>query len=233
MSGFTDLLGTIAKFSPLIASILPIPGAAIIGQVVASVFGGDINKPDELNAIIQKDPNAGVKIAEIQAKLQIELEKLAVQHAELVQQARKNELDAQTAQLESDRLDRENARELAKGSNMPAIVTVIIISGFMLVIWAIMFRPITNQGQDAQVLFLLFGTLSSAFASCVAYWLGSSAGSKQKDVALTQAATASASAATSSAVSAATTARDIADLKSNTSTIIIPKPFDPTNGKRD
>lgn len=220
MSSFSDLLQTIGKYSPLIASVLPIPGAGLIGQVLASAFGGDIKKPDELNHLIKSDPNAGIKLAEIQAHLQIELEKLAVTHAEITQLAQKNALDAESANIESDRLDRQNARELAKGSHMPSVVTIIIIFGFMVVIAAIMANP---PNPESNILYLLFGTLSSAFTAAVSYWLGSSAGSKQKDQALTAAAS---SLSLPGAISA-NAAKDIVDVKDATLDVALTKPIIP------
>lgn len=169
---FDNLGKTIANFAPILGAMLPIPGGAAIGAVIAHEFGGSINNPDDLISRIVSDPNAGVKLLEIQSNCKVQLQQLAVQQAQ-------NELTAQTAQLESDRLDRADARNRNSRSWMPEIVTFILVTGFFGIIAGIMYFHLSSE--DEKVLYILLGTVSTSFTAAVSYWLGSSAGSKNKD----------------------------------------------------
>lgn len=171
----SNLGKTVAKFAPLLGSILPIPGGAMIGELIAHEFGGNANNPDDLTARIVADPNAEVKLAEIQANCKVQLQQIAMQNAQ-------NELAAQTAEIESDRLDRADARKNNNRSYMPEMVTFIIIVGFFGCFY--MLLELNPTARDQQVLFMMLGTISTAFGGAVTYWLGSSAGSRNKDQAI-------------------------------------------------
>lgn len=56
----------IAKSAPLIGKLLPIPGAGIVGDLVASAFGVE-NTPDAIHQAITSDPQAAIKLARIEA----------------------------------------------------------------------------------------------------------------------------------------------------------------------
>lgn len=176
----SSLVKKIMPFAPLLASVLPIPGAAAIGQAVAAVFGGNFEEPDELAKIIDKDPAAAVKLAEIQANMRVQLEQLAVTNALNERTAQLAVINNELSKMESDRLDRENARKLVLISRMPSTVSLIILAEFFIIIVIILFYPTENQ-QQANILYLLFGTLAAAFAAVVNYWLGSSSSSRTKD----------------------------------------------------
>lgn len=66
-----ELGKAVAKFAPALGALLPVPGGAAIGAAIASAFGGNIENPQELAQKIQADPHAAIKLAEIQANLQI------------------------------------------------------------------------------------------------------------------------------------------------------------------
>lgn len=89
-----NLAKSIAKHAPMIGSLLPIPGGAAIGAVVASAFGGDVDKPEELTNLINADPQAAIKLKEIEANNKVALEALLVK-------AQENELVSDTSRIES------------------------------------------------------------------------------------------------------------------------------------
>jgi hypothetical protein len=169
------LAKTVANLAPLLGSVLPIPGGAVIGELIAHEFGGSTTDPNQLASIIATDPNAQVKLAEIQANTKIQLQQLLVQNAQ-------NELVAQTAQIQNDQLDRADARKNGQNSIMPSIVTFIIIIGFFGCFGVLLMYGTNNP--DSQVLYMMVGTLSTAFGGAVTFWLGSSASSRSKDVAI-------------------------------------------------
>ena len=67
---------------------------------------------------------------------------------------------------------------LAKMSG-PIIVSIITLIGFTMISFLAM-KPAT-AGVDEKVMLFLLGAWSSLATMAVAYWLGSSAGSKNKD----------------------------------------------------
>lgn len=68
---------------------------------------------------------------------------------------------------------------MPKNLNGPVIITMIVLTGFCVISWLAM-KPDTAGVKESVVLYLL-GAWQSMAAAAVAYWIGSSAGSKQKD----------------------------------------------------
>ena len=172
---FTNLINIVKTVSPLLGAVLPIPGGAAIGALIAHAFGGDSNNPDQLASLISNDSQAKVKLLEIETNCKVQLQQLMVQSAQ-------NELTAHTAEIESNRLDRADARKNNSASYMPSIITFIIIVGFFVCFYLILKTKADASLQ--QVLFMMLGTISTSFGGAVSYWLGSSSGSKSKDEAI-------------------------------------------------
>lgn len=63
----------------------------------------------------------------------------------------------------------------------PIIVSVLVIVGFISAVGALMTLNIDFSATSGQAFLVLMGVLSQAFATVVAYWLGSSAGSAAKN----------------------------------------------------
>ena len=62
-----------------------------------------------------------------------------------------------------------------------ALVSVLVIVGFITVITLLLLRPISVTGEVGDVLKILLGTLAAKFGDVVAFHINSSAGSKTKD----------------------------------------------------
>ena len=77
--------------APLIGGLLGGPAGAAVGNIIASVFGCE-NTPDAIHEAVKADPQAAVKLAEIEANAKVQLQQLAVTAAA-------NELAADTAQI--------------------------------------------------------------------------------------------------------------------------------------
>ena len=61
------------------------------------------------------------------------------------------------------------------------VVSVIVTGGFALLVLLWWIRPPAGDATSLQVFTLLVGALASSFGAVVQYWLGSSAGSANKD----------------------------------------------------
>jgi uncharacterized PurR-regulated membrane protein YhhQ (DUF165 family) len=65
----------------------------------------------------------------------------------------------------------------------PVIISVIVVTGFfaILVLWLV---TKASSVPPSEGLSIMLGAMASAFTTVVGYWMGSSAGSKNKDAAI-------------------------------------------------
>ena len=181
MADFFDEWGAalapiIGAAGPLLGGALGGPAGALVGGIVgkglAAALGTEAT-PAAVAAAVQADP---AKASEALAKVAADPAAMsAIGGAEAAEIRRLELANANTADA------RQHTLALAdKGSPMAwgaAVVSVMIVAGFLALTGAIMFR----QVPDSQVALVLFGTLSTAFGGVTNYWLGSSAGSRAKD----------------------------------------------------
>jgi uncharacterized membrane protein YeaQ/YmgE (transglycosylase-associated protein family) len=67
------------------------------------------------------------------------------------------------------------------------IISVMVVSGFFGVLFLWLTRPIPNMSEGAlTALNILLGSLGAAFVQVISYWIGSSAGSRQKDAVIAE-----------------------------------------------
>lgn len=165
---------TIAKFgAPLLGTALGGPAGGAIASIIAAQFGGNANDPQALAQLIETDPNARIKLAEIESNKKVQLENIAMQMAQ-------NQLQAETQQLDIAARDTADARKnnVESKSYMPQAISFMVIFGFFACIWVV--AAYKQDSDDHDVLYMMFGGVSSAFGAVIQYWLGSSAGSRIK-----------------------------------------------------
>ncbi len=145
--------------------------AAAVAQVVQAVTGA--TDADVAQQVIARDPQAA-------AQLRLQLAQLAAQQEQAARQA---ELDELTSRLRDVQDARAQTVSLARsGSGVqwsPAIVSFVVLTTFGVVMWAALNRSLP-QGSET-ILNMLLGTLAAMATSVVGYWVGSSAGSAQKN----------------------------------------------------
>lgn len=78
MGFWEDLGSTVAKAAPLLGGAVGGPGGAAIGQMVASAFGVDADDPQAIQQAIERDPQAVIKLREIESRHKERLEQLAL-----------------------------------------------------------------------------------------------------------------------------------------------------------
>ena len=76
---FNDVGKLIAQSAPLLGGALAGPAGATIGSLIAAKFGGDSHQPDALHHLIQADPQAALKLKELELEHQLALQQLALQ----------------------------------------------------------------------------------------------------------------------------------------------------------
>jgi hypothetical protein len=161
------LLGQVA---PTIATALGGPLAGLAAKTLSTVLLGkedgsetEIAKalqsasPDQLAAIKKIDADFKTRMAE----LEIDLERIVA----------------------ADR-DSARKREVALGDHTPKILAAAITIGFFGILFWMFVYGVPKNGNEA--LLLMLGALQTAFTGVIAYYFGSSAGSKAKTDALSK-----------------------------------------------
>lgn len=91
---WSDLGRTVSGFAPLLGGLVGGPAGAAAGKLIASAFGGDADDPKQLEQLIKADPQAAVKLRELELNNKVELEKLTIE-------SESNKLAADTSRIES------------------------------------------------------------------------------------------------------------------------------------
>jgi hypothetical protein len=161
MKAVGPLLGQVA---PSLATALGGPLAGLAVKTLSNVLLGNENgseadvaramqnaSPDQLAAIKQIDADFKVRMAE----LEIDLERIAA----------------------GDR-DSARKREIMTGDHTPKVLAGVITIGFFGILFWMFVYGVPKNGNEA--LLLMLGALQTAFTGVIAYFFGSSAGSKAK-----------------------------------------------------
>jgi hypothetical protein len=170
------LTQTIAHAAPLLGNALAGPGGAAVGEVIAAKFGGDIQTPNTLQALIQSDPEATVKLKQIEADHEVELQRLTLQAA--------------TQQCQETLQDRASARQrevatatipTAQRERTPAVLAYLLTMGLFMVLLALLFVPL--PGENAHVIWGLVSSLATVWVGAMGYYHGSSLSALTSDTA--------------------------------------------------
>lgn len=168
------ILAGLVQFAPIAASWLGGPKAE---EVAASVVG--------MAKAITGTSDAEAALSSLQSRPDLALQ---FQQAVLAQQSDLARLAATTdVQLEQAAVeDRASARDMhtSMDSVIPAVLAAVITIGFFGVLLGLLAGWLTTANNE--VLLLLLGTLASGWASMLAFYYGSSTGSKRKGAQLEQ-----------------------------------------------
>jgi hypothetical protein len=148
-----DLASTVAKSAPALGAALGGPAGAAVGGLIAAAFGVDRSAQAVAEAVAN-DPSAAVKLREIELR-----------HAEVL-------AELMTQRHLGEMADTQHARTTHRDSQMPLFLMVVGL------IAALMYQP--TPESNSEVIYLVTGQIIGAFATAIAYWLGSSRGSAEK-----------------------------------------------------
>lgn len=181
----TELGRTVAKFAPLLGSILPIPGGAAIGAVIAKQFGGDINDPEALAQKIQADPEAQIKLLTIQSNERLEIERIAVQKLQAENEDRASQRNLQLETNKTEAADRADARNANNQNNktIDDIIKGYLVFTLSVVIYLCLYALMKGQveGVEANIVSGILGSAFTALLSMVYFYWGTSKSSSDKD----------------------------------------------------
>jgi len=152
-----DWVKTLATIAPTIATAFGGPMAGMAVNMAAKALGVESSEQAVSEVILSGNPDALMKLKQVENDFKIELKKLDIQLESLV-------ID-----------DRKDARGLAKTDMRPHIViSIVFIVGYFTLAY---FQATGQINLDAMV----FGVITAAMPMILQFWFGSSHGSKQKD----------------------------------------------------
>lgn len=163
---FKDILSKITEIAPLAGSFFGAPGIAVgtAIKVLGKTFGlGEDAKPEDIIKALG-DPDAQLKLIAAQNAYELEVMKESLKD---VQSARQRQIEHEKATGKSD-------------TNLYILAWTIVL-GFFALTGALLYfsysgKPIVDASG---VLFMLLGTLSTAFGMVIGYFFGSSSGAAQ------------------------------------------------------
>lgn len=169
---FKELLPMLSKLAPTVATALggPLAGTAI--KALGDVFGLDMSADTKEN----KEALVGALKGATQEQL------MALKKADQEYEVKMAELGFKNVETiaslaASDRADARK-RETNVKDNTPKILAYLITIGFFGIIAFMLFGKIPSENKD--ILYILLGSLGTAWTGCIAYYFGSTNGSMEK-----------------------------------------------------
>jgi hypothetical protein len=171
MSAWVDIRESIKKLAPTAAALLGGPFGGLASAAVTAALGlnnADGSPPADPLQAIQTALGNGLNGEQILALKQAEIDL-------------KKHLDDNGIQLEQiATTDRDSARnrEIQVKDNTPKVLAYSVTIGFFGTLLALLYGVIPTSVHD--VLLVMIGSLGTAWTGIIAYYFGSSAGSKAK-----------------------------------------------------
>jgi len=173
---WSKVIGVVKKAAPILGTVIGGPAGGAVGglasgaiSLIASAFGVEnADDPEAIYQAISADPDAVVKLKQIELDNKTELERIALQRdqAELVdtQNARTREI--------------EMAKATGKRDINLYVLAWIIIGGFFGLMVVLIFKTLPDDSSG--VIFMLFGALAAGFGQVMQYFFGTNRSSGQK-----------------------------------------------------
>ena len=176
--GWSDRRRKIGKRYPLLGRVMAGPPGEAIGGLVAAVadaFGLTPDaKPGDIYKKIQQDPQAGLKLLEIQNRHKERIIEFLIRIDEM------HLADRANARMRETRI----AESTGKRDVNQYVLAWVIVCGFFGLTTLLVFKALPTGAS--QVIFMLFGGLATAFGGVVQYYFGSSKSSTDKTQMLAQ-----------------------------------------------
>jgi len=166
MDGLLNLVRTVA---PSIASAV---GGPLAGMATRAISEALLGKPDGTEQ----------ELAEAAAKATPD-QLLALKQAEQDFAVKMRELDIDLERIANADRDSARNREVAAKDWTPRVLAGLVTGGYFGVLFYMLINGLPTHGGSEAMLVML-GTLGTAWGGIMAYYFGSSAGSKAKDEAM-------------------------------------------------
>lgn len=167
-----SILNLVRTVAPSIASAV---GGPLAGMAVRTISEVLLGKPDGTEAELEE---AAAKATPEQL--------LALKKAEQEFTVRMRELDIDLERIANNDRDSARDREVKTKDWMPRALAIVIVGGFMLTVFLVLMGYVEGMKDPlmATTVGTLIGFVSAKCEQVVAYYFGSSAGSKAKDEAM-------------------------------------------------
>lgn len=165
MIDWKEIGQSVAKVAPMLGGLLGGPGGAAVGSIIASALGVD-NTPSAVKEALQSNPDAAVKIAQIESDERVKLQQMTLESA--------------NRELETAAADRKSARELLLGSQsrIPATLSLLVTAGYFGILIGLMADVL--KLNDSQAMMMMVGSLTTAWGIVMAFWFGTTMSSARK-----------------------------------------------------
>lgn len=165
-----DLAGVVSKAAPVLGGILGGPAGVAVGGLVATALGTDAS-PDSVSAAILRDPQAAIKLKELETNSRVQLQQLAVT-------AEQNRLQAAAAQHASQAADRDSARRLAARQPRdwvrPAVTVLLLLgaAGIVFFVFSGMAEGLLRDATASLTIGTVIGYWFNELKQVLAFWFG-------------------------------------------------------------
>lgn len=150
----------VGEYAPVAGSLLGGPAGGAIGTLISGFLGVE-NTPDAVAEALKQNPQAAIELRKFDHEYRGQLAELTFKT------------------LQEEMKDKQHARVTHKDHWMPSAITLVLalmVTGiFCTLVWVPISETLTN------VLYLMVGQVVGAFMTAIAYWLGTSRSSKEKD----------------------------------------------------
>lgn len=185
---WSDIGRVIGGAAPVLGTLLGGPAGGAVGGLIAAALGTPSN-PDAVNAALTNNPDAIVRVQELQVNARVELEKLAVT-------AENNRLKAEGEQYAAEAADRDSARKLASSQPNDFVrpsLTFIMLGGSLFIVVSVLVGwandAITNP-TAALTVGTVLGLWLGMTKEVMGFWFGMTKESQKQAAAITDFATA-------------------------------------------
>lgn len=180
---WSDVGRVIGGAAPTLGVLLGGPAGGAVGALIASALG-TASDPDSVNSVLVNNPDAMVKVQELQLNAKVQLQQLAVT-------AEMNRMQAEGLQYAAEAADRDSARTLA--SKQPndvvrPILTFVTLGGSLFVVVAILIGWATEAIKDpvaSLTVGMVLGLWLGMTKEVMGFWFGMTKESQKQSAAIT------------------------------------------------
>lgn len=179
-----DVAGVVGKAAPILGGILGGPAGAAVGSLVATALGTDAT-PDAVSTALLGDPDAAVKLKELEVNSKVQLQQLAVS-------AEQNRLQAAAAQYAAEASDRDSARKLAaqqpKDWVRPSITVLLLLGagGIVFFVFSGMADTLLRDATASLTIGTIVGYWFNELKQVLAFWFGTTGESQRTNAEVRQ-----------------------------------------------
>lgn len=180
---WSDVGRAVGNAAPMLGALLGGPAGGAVGALVASALG-TTNDPGAVNLALANNPDAMIKVQELQLNAKVQLQQLAVT-------AEMNRMQADGLQYAAEAADRDSARNLAArqpNDVVRPILTFITLGGSLFVVVAILIGWATEAIKDpvaSLTVGMVLGLWLGMTKEVMGFWFGMTKESQKQSAAIT------------------------------------------------